>query len=220
MAIRVRSLQRRVERAGLRIDDLHNLTGLSIREIDDALAGRAPVPARLAAMVTLFTSAGQSTRARSLHFFDVPHPWRTIPGFENYEASARGEIRRRSSGGRSIPGTILRARVNRSGYFAVTLYAEDGRQCSIGVHRAVAMAFHGLPAADKTNVCHRDGNRQNNAAENLYWGSPLDNASDRRLHEHARLLVQNPCTTVTSDNIANLKRINKAYMLERVLRRL
>lgn len=49
------------------------------------------------------------------------------------------------------------------------------------VHKLIAEAF--IPNPNNYSfVCHKDGNPENNKAENLYWGTPKQNQQDRYKH--------------------------------------
>jgi hypothetical protein len=50
------------------------------------------------------------------------------------------------------------------------------------VHRLVCEAFHGPAPTVKAVVRHIDGNKLNNRADNLKWGSYADNWEDARKH--------------------------------------
>ena len=52
----------------------------------------------------------------------------------------------------------------------------------VRVHRAVLMAFRGLPPEGRELGCHGDGDRSNNRLDNLRWDSPRGNASDKVAH--------------------------------------
>jgi hypothetical protein len=68
------------------------------------------------------------------------------------------------------------------GYFFFNLY-EHGKKNVVMVHRLVAMLFLSNDATpEKFYVCHADGNKKNNCVENLYWGTPKQNAQDRIKH--------------------------------------
>lgn len=75
--------------------------------------------------------------------------WRAIPGFTGYEASRLGRIRSldrtvplRSRVGtmteKTIKGRVLRARLNRDGYFQLYLFRN-----TVTVHKAIVLAFIG-----------------------------------------------------------------------------
>lgn len=46
----------------------------------------------------------------------------------------------------------------------------------------MALAWLGMPPTPKHEVCHRDGNRSNNHADNLYWGTRSENMRDAVAH--------------------------------------
>ncbi len=68
-----------------------------------------------------------------------------------------------------------------SGYMKVRFYPGGGRVVWRYVHRVVAEAFLGKPAAGH-EVRHLDGNRKNNDVQNLAWGTHLENMQDRDRH--------------------------------------
>lgn len=67
------------------------------------------------------------------------------------------------------------------GYLNVTLCGPAGERWGVRVHRLIAAAFapnpSGLPC-----VRHIDGDPNNNAANNLAWGSYRDNEQDKHRH--------------------------------------
>jgi hypothetical protein len=107
--------------------------------------------------------------------------WRTVPGFERYEVSSLGHVRRGFK--------LLKQTKHKAGHLSVTLYSDDGDQWRVGVHRLVALAFIGLPPRDKPLACHKNGRPWENVATNLYWGDHIENAADARNH---RLSAPNP----------------------------
>lgn len=121
--------------------------------------------------------------------------WRYIPGWiALYEVSDRGRVRacerlvrsRTPQGAwtvRKIRRLMLKPRPNRRGHLRVMLHCTliDGshtRRLHAYVHRLVAEAFLGEPPEAAAMVLHRDDNKRNNAASNLYYGTRLDNAQD------------------------------------------
>jgi hypothetical protein len=109
----------------------------------------------------------------------VEETWKDIPGYEGlYEASDLGRIRtvQPHPKGRTPANHILAASKHRNGYLNVGLHSEAGRKV-LGVHRLVASAFYGVPTSGM-EACHADGDRLNNRAENLRWGTRLENVRD------------------------------------------
>lgn len=62
---------------------------------------------------------------------------------------------------------------NHGGYLLVNLTV-NGKSKTVAVHRAVAIAFVPGYSIDK-QVNHKDGNKENNRAENLEWVTPSEN---------------------------------------------
>lgn len=105
--------------------------------------------------------------------------WRPVVGYEGlYEVSDQGRVR-------SLPRHATSGRVlklsHRNGYARATLSAA-GRVAYPAVHRLVAYAFHGEPAAGQVLVRHLNGSPSDNRAVNLAWGTHSDNATDKRGH--------------------------------------
>lgn len=84
--------------------------------------------------------------------------WRPIVGSPGYEVSAAGEVR-------NPRGRVLKAAPNSKGYLKVSLT----RRRQEYVHRLVAMAFHPVRAASRTEVDHVNQNQADNRAANLRW---------------------------------------------------
>lgn len=100
--------------------------------------------------------------------------WRPIPGFEAYQVSSRGHVRR---GGRILKPTAS----SRYGHANVSLYNRPNVR-RVGVHQLVAEVFHGAPPIDRPFACHKNGNAWDNRAENIYWGSQAENTADMQAH--------------------------------------
>lgn len=102
--------------------------------------------------------------------------WKIIPGYSNvYEVSSCGRIRRvRSDRGRYV-GRILCGGYNPNGYHQVTL-SIGGKQKTVVTHTLVARVFLGEPPLPWSEVNHKDGYKANNAATNLEWLTPSQNA--------------------------------------------
>lgn len=101
--------------------------------------------------------------------------WKAIKGFQHYQVSNLGRIRKTEYTDRysNIREQKLISQVlNKNGYYYVTLIDTEGKHHFRTVHRLVAMAFLGVPAnkhVKRSKVTHIDGNMTNNAADNLRW---------------------------------------------------
>lgn len=73
-----------------------------------------------------------------------------------------------------IKGYLIRPYVNRDHYVEYVIMETNGKMRHINAHRIVASLFL-KPKAGKTDVNHKDGNRQNNHVDNLEWVSRSEN---------------------------------------------
>lgn len=90
--------------------------------------------------------------------------WKKIKQCENYSINENGEVRNDTTG--KIKKPFLNSA---NGYFTVDLW-KDNKPFKFTIHRLLAEAF--IPNPDgKPTVDHKDGNRQNNALENLRWAT-------------------------------------------------
>lgn len=101
--------------------------------------------------------------------------WRSIPGYEPYQASDLGRVR----GIRG--GRVLSPVTTKYGYHQVSLCV-DGKKLSRLVHRLVAYAFLGAQPSSDHDVLHYDGDKTNNALSNLRWGTSKENNKDQERH--------------------------------------
>lgn len=110
--------------------------------------------------------------------------WRQIDGFEKYEVSDVGEVRRclPSSIRHPVTGRFLKKSLDVStGYQKIGLYDADGRQVTQSIHVLVAAAFIG-PRPAGMDVRHLDGDKSNNRADNLMYGTRSENNLDAVRH--------------------------------------
>ena len=89
--------------------------------------------------------------------------WRDVPGYEHiYEVSDSGEIRNWET------WKVLKPRLCRKdGSYLVNL-TYNGIKKTFSVHRLVASVYVPNPEGKKF-VKHKDGDKSNNKADNLYW---------------------------------------------------
>jgi hypothetical protein len=101
--------------------------------------------------------------------------WKPIEGFEIYEVSDLGRIKRVLPGGsnRAVVGAILKPRPNPKGYLCVVL-CKNNIDHPRKVHRLVAKAFVPNPLS-LSQVNHKHGNKKDNRATELEWRSNRGN---------------------------------------------
>lgn len=117
--------------------------------------------------------------------------WREVPSAPTYEVSTLGRVRRSAGVWSHGRPRMIKGCVFDTGYryIQTTVGASSGAKRAMAVHRMVCEAFHGPAPATNSVARHLDGDRANNSAANLAWGSPKENAADRRLHGRDRLGV-------------------------------
>lgn len=102
-----------------------------------------------------------------------------VPSCPSVLVSQSGEVFRRDP----KQPNVLRARklyCGQNGYFVVSVKRGE-KKAPEYVHRLVAEAFHG-PARAGQVIRHLDGNRRNNAAFNVRWGTYTENNHDMVAH--------------------------------------
>src|SRR6478736_336647 len=108
--------------------------------------------------------------------------WKAIPGFVGiYEVSNLGQVRRITSRQGTTAGRVLKGKKNRDGYLRVSLWNSPNPPVDKLVHVLVCEAFHG-PRPAGMECRHLDGDPSNARADNLCWGTPVENAADRDRH--------------------------------------
>ena len=104
--------------------------------------------------------------------------WKSVHGWPLYEASSEGRVRRAvclPHGGARL-GYILRVFWHpQKGHGFVTLsQGTRASRVTLGVHKVVALAFHGACPVGK-EAAHVDHNPRNNRPDNLWYQTHLEN---------------------------------------------
>lgn len=137
--------------------------------------------------------------------------WKPLPGWESlYEISSDGVVRSLPRQVQHYTGKLL-ARAGRElcgcttarGYVKVTL-CRGGRAKGVHVHSLVAEAFHG-PRPRGAVVRHLNGDRTDNRAGNLAYGSPAENVEDMRRHGTLRTGEIHPRAKLTPADVASIR---------------
>jgi hypothetical protein len=102
---------------------------------------------------------------------------RILPEYPGYVLSDDGRIQGRS-------GRWLKPRTDSGGYQNVALHNGGGNktQKTVRVHILMARAFLGDPPTPQHEVCHDNGDRTDNRAANLRWGTRAENMADKIRH--------------------------------------
>lgn len=107
----------------------------------------------------------------------VNETWKEISGWPGYQVSDAGNIR----GFKDYHGNIyenphpIKPRINKDGYYELTLYASAGKRATKRLHRLVAETFLGQHPGLVIN--HIDGDKLNNNVKNLEWVTAEKNST-------------------------------------------
>lgn len=140
---------------------------------------------------------------------ETEEEWKPIIGFCN-EVSNLGRVRsvtHVSGNGKTYQGKILKPIITKSGYVNVCLITgNDETRITKRVHRLVAEAFCDNPE-DKDEINHKDGNKENNRAENLEWVTRSENAQHAYDNNLVRVLKgsEKPCAKLDEEDIRNIR---------------
>lgn len=123
--------------------------------------------------------------------------WRVIPGFEAYEASTWGRVRRCKPYRSTTVGRVLATETQRGGHLLVRLGVGKLQPKAMSVHRLVAFTFIGPAPSPDHLVAHGDGTPTHNWPDNLSWKTPKENTADRVLHGTDPAGERNPNARLT-----------------------
>lgn len=125
--------------------------------------------------------------------------------YPNYVITDQGQIQGPGSGVRAS-GTPkwLGLVPNHKGYLRVRI-STQGKQQLIFVHKLVALAFVGERPSPKHQVCHVNGDRTDNRAVNLRWGTAKENSEDRDRHGKTARGTANGRSKLTPDQVSEIK---------------
>lgn len=111
--------------------------------------------------------------------------WRPVPDWP-YEVSDRGRVRRSEPARGTRVGYVLAPWLggdpSKGTRFYVT-FSRRGERADPKVAKLVAETFLGPPPFPDAEIDHIDGDRYNDAAENLEWVTPAENQRRRVLRD-------------------------------------
>lgn len=71
--------------------------------------------------------------------------------------------------------------MKRGSYLAVGLW-KNNKGSTWTLNKIVAWTFRGAPIAPCNHAAHEDGNKKNNAADNIFWKTKVENEADKIRH--------------------------------------
>lgn len=136
--------------------------------------------------------------------------WKVIPGYPDYEVSDQGRVRSwKRWNGHSVPRLLTPSALSTASgrtlpYLRVSLTSSTRVRVRY-VHSLVLESFVGAcPAGMEAR--HLDGDCQNNTLNNLQWGLPKANYSDRRLHGTDNTGNKNGRAILSEEDVKNIRR--------------
>ena len=128
--------------------------------------------------------------------------WKQHPKFNDYYFCDDGRVASCKKGKfREIIGTTC----GQFGYRAIPVYGSK----KIYIHRTICELFNGSPE-DGQQCRHLDGNRKNNSASNLKWGTPSENANDKISHGTNGAGEKNSMAKLSNEDVKQMREIRRA----------
>lgn len=122
-----------------------------------------------------------------------------VPGCSGYMALADGRV---LSFKRKNPITMRPIRIGQ--YQGFTLWNDDGKLTRWYHHRLICTVFHGS-CPDGMECRHLDGDKKNNSAKNLAWGTKPENNRDKEAHGTAPKGEANPQAKLTYSLVLEMR---------------
>jgi hypothetical protein len=120
--------------------------------------------------------------------------WKTHPTYTDYEVSNTGRVRskpRISASGHRLKGRELVICRRTTGYVGTNICV-GGKRINFDVHTFVCETYHGL-RPEGLEIRHLNGDRTDNRAENLAWGTKQQNQQDIKDHGRNHELNKTHC---------------------------
>lgn len=133
--------------------------------------------------------------------------YRIIPSFPDYEVSCDGAIRRATprKTRKAMPPNLTPS-LSGTGYLVVSLMDRSGKRIVAYIHRLVCEAFNGEAPQGHCHAAHKDGDKANNTAENLYWATPNQNSEDARRHGTMTCGTSHPLSVLTDNDVRSARK--------------
>lgn len=125
--------------------------------------------------------------------------WREVPAVPGWWVSNHGEIASLKGRTPRLLRPMMCGQYRAVGTMTRKFY----------VHALVLEAFRG-PRPEGMQARHLDGNRFNNRADNLAWGTPSENNRDKERHGTGGRGERNPMARLTQDRVKEMRRLHSA----------
>jgi hypothetical protein len=132
--------------------------------------------------------------------------WKKIKQFPLYEASENGEIKTFNWKNKGKEA-IMKPANDACGYLRTMLKNEEGKFCTIKVHRIIAQTFIPNPE-NKPQVNHKNGIRSDNRVINLEWCTASENIkhSFNFLNRDRKYGEKNPAAKISEKDVIEIRK--------------
>jgi len=125
------------------------------------------------------------------------------PEFQDYLFDEQGNAYRKKKSGKLIK--LIGTKCG-NGYRAISFCVNGVYLKREYIHRMVCKLFNGGDGVG-LHCRHLDGDITNNAASNLAWGTPLDNAADMKRHGTTAKGERNPMAVLTEEKVKEMRKV-------------
>ena len=130
--------------------------------------------------------------------------WKIILDWPDYAVSDTGLVKR-ATDSRVFPAGFILNFAAIHGYPVVWLYCKGKARRWFYVHFLVARAFLEPKPSPKHQVCHNNGVRDDNRAENLRWDTSQGNLADRKRHGTELRGERNGRAKLTAEQVLEIR---------------
>jgi len=134
--------------------------------------------------------------------------WKKVEWCQDYEVSNLGNIRSWRPYGASkekrVSPVMIKPWIS-NGYSMVTLSVKQNKK-HFSIHSLVAEAFIGTKPP-KSVVCHKDDNKNNNAANNLYYGTYSQNGKDAVKNKKLKSGEDHPLSKLSNADVDTIRHL-------------
>ena len=128
---------------------------------------------------------------------------KAIPEFPGYFATRDGKI----LSDKRVKLKPLKYSISTDGYMKVSL-CRNGKAHYFTIHRLIGLTFLEMTEG-KDQVAHKNGNKLDNRAENLYWATSKENYEDRVRHGTSNAGEGNPRALLNQSQVKQIRMLYK-----------
>ena len=144
---------------------------------------------------------------------EIEEIWKDVPGYLDIQVSTNGRVKRFLNGKWITKDTFC---TDRDGYYKCNIRKTDGSWTQQYVHRLVALTFIDNPEG-KTQVNHKNSNRNDNRVENLEWVTPRENCIHSYRFGSRKVCKEVPKRTVLTDyQISQIDTLRAIYSVSEI----